>query len=154
MLRSQQYYRRRKPEADCYVGDKFQDPIEQEETCQCRDEDFECDFNYTPSDDQCVALGPEPIPAGICLDSNSKYMGSSGWRRIPGDTCAGGPKADKDKKVEKDCTQAQPAEGEIRHQTFEFPDFIEQHAYFRDSKVFPSPITFLHMTHRTSHRHS
>uniref|UniRef100_A0A0W0FD49 VPS10 domain-containing protein n=1 Tax=Moniliophthora roreri TaxID=221103 RepID=A0A0W0FD49_MONRR len=111
------------------------DPIEQEENCECGDEDFECDFNYTPSGDQCVALGPEPIPAGICLDSNSKYMGSSGWRRIPGDTCVGGSKADKDKKIEKDCTQAQPAEGEIRHQTFEFPDFIEQHAYFRDSKT-------------------
>ncbi|ESK86675.1 signal sequence binding protein [Moniliophthora roreri MCA 2997] len=135
LMGHKRYYRRRKPSADCYVGDKFQDPIEQEEDCKCGDEDFECDFNYTPSGDQCVALGPEPIPASICLDSNSKYMGSSGWRRIPGDTCVGGPKANKDKKIEKDCTQAQPAEGEIRHQTFEFPDFVEQHAYFRDSKT-------------------
>uniref|UniRef100_A0A0W0FFW9 VPS10 domain-containing protein n=1 Tax=Moniliophthora roreri TaxID=221103 RepID=A0A0W0FFW9_MONRR len=93
------------------------------------------DFNYTLSDDQCVALGPELIPAGFCLDLDSKYMGSSGWRQISGNTCVGRPKANKDKKTEKDCTQAQPAEGKIQHQTFKFPDFIEQHAYFPDSKM-------------------
>ena len=32
---------RRKEDADCYVGNKFQDPIEHEENCPCTDEDYE-----------------------------------------------------------------------------------------------------------------
>jgi hypothetical protein len=38
---AQQWYRRRKPTADCYVGDKFQDPVSTEEDCPCTDEDYE-----------------------------------------------------------------------------------------------------------------
>lgn len=37
----QQWYKRRKPEADCYVGEKFLDPVEHEENCPCTDEDYE-----------------------------------------------------------------------------------------------------------------
>ncbi|KAK7024339.1 vacuolar protein sorting/targeting protein PEP1 [Paramarasmius palmivorus] len=133
LMGHKQYYKRRKPEADCYVGDKFHDPVAEKEDCECTDDDFECDFNFTPQDGNCVPLGPEPIPAGVCLDLNGKYMGSSGWRKIPGDTCSGG--STKDAKQEKDCKQAKPAEGEIRHQTFEFPDSIDQHAYFKDSQT-------------------
>ncbi len=38
---SQQWYRRRKPSAQCYVGDKFKDPVATEENCACADEDYE-----------------------------------------------------------------------------------------------------------------
>jgi hypothetical protein len=37
----QQWYRRRKPDASCYVGDKFKDPVATEEDCPCTDEDYE-----------------------------------------------------------------------------------------------------------------
>jgi hypothetical protein len=37
----QQWYKRRKVDADCYVGEKFQDPEEHEENCPCDDDDFE-----------------------------------------------------------------------------------------------------------------
>jgi hypothetical protein len=36
-----QWYKRRKPDANCYVGDKFMDPVEHEENCQCTDADYE-----------------------------------------------------------------------------------------------------------------
>ena len=37
----QQTYRRRRQDADCYVGDKFHDPVAQEQPCPCTDEDYE-----------------------------------------------------------------------------------------------------------------
>jgi photosystem II stability/assembly factor-like uncharacterized protein len=36
-----QWYKRRKLDAKCYVGDKFQDPVGHEEPCECDDQDFE-----------------------------------------------------------------------------------------------------------------
>jgi hypothetical protein len=37
----QQWYKRRKPGADCYVGHKFEDPVEHDENCPCVDSDYE-----------------------------------------------------------------------------------------------------------------
>lgn len=37
----QQWYKRRKANVDCYVGEKFKDPVEYEEDCQCTAEDYE-----------------------------------------------------------------------------------------------------------------
>lgn len=37
----QQWYRRRKLDAVCYVGHKFEDPEEHEESCDCVAEDYE-----------------------------------------------------------------------------------------------------------------
>ncbi|KAJ3780213.1 vacuolar protein sorting/targeting protein 10 [Lentinula aff. detonsa] len=128
LMGHKQWYRRRKSTADCYVGDKFIDPVQHEDNCECTDADYECDFNFVRDGNDCVPVGPEPIPAGVCTLPSQKYMGSSGWRKIPGNTCTGGRK---DEKVEKDCSNAQPKEGEIIHQTFEFPSQIVQHAYFR-----------------------
>jgi len=72
------------------------------------------DFNFVRHEDKCVPVGPEPIPAGVCANGQGTYKGSSGWRKIPGNSCTGG---NKDEKVDKDCSKAQPAEGEIIHQT-------------------------------------
>lgn len=41
LMGHKQWYRRRKPNADCYVGDKFKEPIEHEENCECTDDDYE-----------------------------------------------------------------------------------------------------------------
>ncbi|KAK7456441.1 vacuolar protein sorting/targeting protein PEP1 [Stygiomarasmius scandens] len=128
-----QWYKRRKPDADCYVGSKFVDPVVHEDSCECTDFDFECDFNYVRHEGKCEPVGPEPIPAGVCKKLEDTYMGSSGWRKIPGNTCEGG--IHKDDKVEKKCSQAAPAEGEIVHQTFEFSSTIVQQAYFRESQT-------------------
>lgn len=59
------------------------------------------------------------------------YMGSSGFRKIPGNTCTGGIKLDE--PVSKPCSKAKPAEGEIVLQKFPFDSAILQHAYFKDS---------------------
>ena len=62
------------------------------------------DFNFVRQSGNCVAVGPEPVPAGTCNadDPNQMYQGSSGWRKVPGNTCVGGIK--KDEKVDKKCS--------------------------------------------------
>jgi hypothetical protein len=35
------WYERRKLDAKCYVGNKFQDPVGHSDKCKCTDEDFE-----------------------------------------------------------------------------------------------------------------
>jgi hypothetical protein len=37
----QQWYKRRKTDVDCYVGEKFTDPVEHEDPCPCTNEDYE-----------------------------------------------------------------------------------------------------------------
>ncbi|KAF8887404.1 Oligoxyloglucan reducing end-specific cellobiohydrolase [Infundibulicybe gibba] len=132
LMGHKQWYKRRKADANCYVGDKYVDPIEHEENCPCTDEDFECDYNFVRDGKDCVPVGPEPIPAGVCTgDPNQMYSGSSGFRKIPGNTCEKG--VEKDAPVEKKCSQAQPKEGDVIHQTFKFPSKIIQNAYFKES---------------------
>jgi hypothetical protein len=41
LMGHKQWYSRRKPDADCYVGDKFKDPVEHEDNCPCEDSDYE-----------------------------------------------------------------------------------------------------------------
>lgn len=45
LMGHKQWFKRRRPDADCYVGDKFNDPIGHEDPCPCTDFDFECDFD-------------------------------------------------------------------------------------------------------------
>ncbi|KAJ7113669.1 vacuolar protein sorting/targeting protein 10 [Mycena crocata] len=130
LMGHKQWYKRRKQDVDCYVGEKFTDPVVHEDKCPCTDADYECDYNYVRDGDQCVPVGPEPIAAGVCKTPEQMYLGSSGYRKIPGNTCTGGTK---DKQVEKPCSKAQPAEGDIVHQTFQFSSPIVQHAYFKES---------------------
>ncbi|KAL1711378.1 hypothetical protein EV715DRAFT_298189 [Schizophyllum commune] len=65
------------------------------------------------------------------------YRGSSGYCKIPGDICEGG--IAKDAPVEKQCSQAEPAEGDVVHQTLEFPAVVAQHADFKDSPTILVP---------------
>ncbi|KAG8888141.1 vacuolar protein sorting/targeting protein PEP1 [Tulasnella sp. 332] len=137
LMGHRQWYTRRKADADCYVGHKFQDPVEHEDNCPCSDEDYECDYNYVREGDKCVSVGPEPIPADVCPQNRKgTYLGSSGYRRIPGNTCIAPSSGAKDAKVEKDCSKAQPPEGKATHQTasfFKFPGQLQQYMYFRNS---------------------
>ena len=65
------------------------------------------DYNFIRQDDKCVPAGPEPIPAGVCAANDPKqtFMGSSGYRLIPGDTCDREEGLKKDEKVEKSCAE-------------------------------------------------
>ncbi|KAL4250701.1 Vacuolar protein sorting/targeting protein 10 [Abortiporus biennis] len=117
LMGHKQWYNRRKIDVDCYVGGKSLDPVEHEENCPCTDEDYECDYNYIKQENKCVPAGPEPIPPSVCEDPTKTYKVSSGWRKIPGNTCDRDRGVKKDEPVEKPCSTAQASEG----QNFEFP---------------------------------
>jgi hypothetical protein len=89
------------------------------------------------SDGKCVPSGPEHIPSTQCTlgTPDEKYMGSSGYRKIPGNKCEGGSRMDE--PMSKDCSEgecfgsdggyvshvsfaAEPAEGAIVHQIVRF----------------------------------
>ncbi|KAK1231898.1 vacuolar protein sorting/targeting protein PEP1 [Marasmius sp. AFHP31] len=135
LMGHKQYYKRRKADVDCYVGDKFTDPVARTDDCECTDEDYECDFNFNLNSQthKCELAGPEPVPEGVCASPNDKYMGSSGYRKIPGNTCSGGKT--KDEKVERECKHAQQPEGSVVHTQFDFPATVVQHAYFKESQT-------------------
>ena len=61
------------------------------------------DYNFVRNGNDCVPVGPEPIEAGVCTDPDQTYKGSSGFRKVPGNTCQGGVR--KDDKVDKKCSQ-------------------------------------------------
>lgn len=67
---------------------------------------YSSDYNFVRNGDQCVPVGPEPIEAGVCTGNpDQTYMGSSGYRLIPGNTCNKASGVEKDKKVAKKCSQ-------------------------------------------------
>ncbi|ODN82335.1 signal sequence binding protein [Cryptococcus wingfieldii CBS 7118] len=130
LMGHKQWYQRRKLDAPCYVGHKFEDPVGHEENCACADEDYECDFNYVRQDGECVAVGPEPVPPGTCNKPDGKYLGSSGYRRIPGNTCENRSGQAKDSPINKDCSDARPESGSPSHVVHEFESDIISHSYF------------------------
>ena len=114
-----QFFRRRKADADCFVDEEFKDPLPQNEPCTCTKDDFECDYNFVRSDDreECLIAEKLPIPDDACKGKDDTYMGSSGFRLIPGNDCIrkGGDELDHD--VERPCSEAvkKPVSGEISH---------------------------------------
>ena len=114
-----QWYRRRKADADCFVDEEFKDPVPEFEPCACSEEDFECDYNFVSNEDgsECIPAGILPVPQDQCDNPEAKYMGSSGFRLIPGNDCdreAKGAVA-LDKEVERSCNETikPPASGQI-----------------------------------------
>ncbi|KAI4125099.1 MAG: hypothetical protein LQ338_004451 [Usnochroma carphineum] len=111
-----QFYHRRRADADCFIREKkFEETEPDFETCKCRKEDFECDYNFVRSQDGkgCVRDGPLPDPEGACKDGAEKYKASSGYRKIPGNGCEGG--VDLEEEEDRDCedTLKPPVSGEI-----------------------------------------
>ena len=118
-----QSYKRRKPEADCFIREKKFEEIEPDfEKCKCTKEDFECDYNFVRNaDGGCVRDGPLPDPEGLCKGNAKKYKASSGFRKIPGNGCEGGAKLDEE--IERDCedTLKPIVSGEINSERTAFP---------------------------------
>jgi photosystem II stability/assembly factor-like uncharacterized protein len=135
IMGAKQWYTRRKADADCYMGEEFHDPEVHDDKCPCEEHDYECDYNYVRSNGKCVPSGPEHIPSTQCTlgTPDEKYMGSSGYRKIPGNKCEGGSRMDE--PMSKDCSEAEPAEGAIVHQIYPFPSDIVQSEYFKESKT-------------------
>ena len=106
-----QWYRRRKWNADCFVDEEFKDPKPEFEPCACSKEDFECDFNFIPSDDgeKCNPAGFLTVPDGQCKEGEERFKASSGFRLIPGDDCDRKAKGavELDGEVERSCKDAE-----------------------------------------------
>ncbi|KAF2459950.1 glycosyl hydrolase [Lineolata rhizophorae] len=117
-----QSFKRRKADADCFIKDKFHDPEPIFEDCDCTDADYECDFNFVRNDEgNCVLEGSLQAPEGACTNPDDTFMGSSGWRKIPGNTCIVRGDA-KDAPIERPCTDTTGTtpSGEISHEITDF----------------------------------
>lgn len=133
LLGRRQWYRRRRPDAACVVRDKFREPEAHEESCTCTRDDYECDVGFARSPSgECVAVGGERIPQGACTRPGDTYMGSSGYRRIPGNTCTAHGRA-LDDKVARPCADVRPAPGAANHRVFEFGSAIANVVHLRGS---------------------
>ncbi|KAG0243406.1 vacuolar protein sorting/targeting protein PEP1 [Mortierella sp. GBA43] len=100
------WYYRRKANAECMVQESFKDPRKTEETCACTDEDFECDYNYVLKDGKCEPEGKEIMREGDCKKEGDSYLASSGYRKIPGNSCDSEKGIKKDEPVTKKCSAA------------------------------------------------
>ncbi|CAM1506821.1 Fc.00g064620.m01.CDS01 [Cosmosporella sp. VM-42] len=129
LMGHKQTYQRRKKSADCFIESEFHDPEPKTEDCECTDADFECDYNFQrDSEDHkvCKQVGRIPAPKGACkADGDGKFMGSSGWRLIPGNTCKRTKGEQKDDEAEKKCSDDAsspeiPGSGEISHKPYVF----------------------------------
>jgi hypothetical protein len=68
------------------------------------------DFNYVLDNNVCKPIGPEPIGPDQCQKGthDETYKGSSGYRKIPGNTCDKSKGVSKDELVDKPCSQGEP----------------------------------------------
>ena len=140
-----QWYRRRKPDSECFVDKEFEDPVPEYERCACADEDFECDYNFVRSEDgkDCVPAGAFDIPSDVCENEDDRYMGSSGFRLIPGNDCDLDAKeaVDRTKEIERSCKGSSkqtkpPASGEITSKmtSFDSSGIAEYHYLERSDR--------------------
>lgn len=117
-----QHFRRRKADSKCFIDDEFREPLPQSEQCDCTDKDFECDFNFKrTSDDKCEPAGRVLDPNNSCKNGNDKFMGTSGWRKVPGNDCKRLSGKQKDDPVQRSCSEVlePPASNEVT-KTFNF----------------------------------
>ncbi|KAJ2614366.1 vacuolar protein sorting/targeting protein PEP1 [Coemansia sp. RSA 1365] len=100
-------YVRRRADAQCAMRlDRVLVP--QQEDCACARRDFECDYGYAPTEDgKCKLAGAEVVPKGQCQHPGDRFMASSGYRLIPGNTCARGRGSELDEPVERLCPRVQ-----------------------------------------------
>jgi len=124
LMGHKQYYRRRKADADCFIDEEFKDPQPQFERCVCTAEDFECDYNFVRGDDrkECLLVGKVAVPEGECKNTEDKYIGSSGFRLIPGNDCDRKGGVSLDEEIERPCTDTvkAPVSGKVVHEVHKF----------------------------------
>ncbi|KAJ1917651.1 vacuolar protein sorting/targeting protein PEP1 [Tieghemiomyces parasiticus] len=138
-----------KPGTDCYVGDTFHPALPRDEDCPCTAKDFECDYNFVwdVRTKGCVAAGAERIPPGACQKPGATFLGSSGYRLVPGNTCIRGGDPALDKPVEKPCPRVvtpgkdpvgRPGSGDthgVTHRTTTLYGDVAEQVYFTRSSV-------------------
>ena len=142
IMGQKQWYRRRQWAVECFVDEEFKDPIPQFEPCACSKQDFECDYDFLPSQDgeKCMPAAVMSPPEGKCKNPDDKFMGSSGFRLIPGNNCDRKAKGavELDKEVERSCADAikPPVSGEISTEVTPFPaGRFEEYFYLEDFEL-------------------
>ncbi|KAL2178504.1 uncharacterized protein P884DRAFT_220737 [Thermothelomyces heterothallicus CBS 202.75] len=103
-----QSFQRRKKEAKCFLKQEFKHAVAKTEDCECTDTDYECDFNFVREDGKCVQKGPIIPPEGACRNGkpDDTFKGTSGYRKIPGNTCRPTKEMDeKYKEVDRKCSE-------------------------------------------------
>ena len=134
LMGHKQWYMRRKQNADCYVGHKFEDPVGHEEPCECTEHDYECDFGFmADSTGSCVPVNDTPLPPGACTSKSDSYLAYSGYRKIPGNTCQGGVKLDE--QVRKQCKDVKAPTGQVSTHRTDFPAEVMDYVWMPDSPV-------------------
>ncbi|PWY66346.1 vacuolar protein sorting/targeting protein 10 [Aspergillus heteromorphus CBS 117.55] len=110
-----QLFRRRKANADCFVDKEFKDPQAILKPCSCTAEDFECQYKRSEDGKNCILAAVPSPPEGKCQQPTDTFMGPSGWRLIPGDTCIREGGQDLDNDIEWPCKDAgsTPADGKL-----------------------------------------
>ncbi|CAI2385075.1 unnamed protein product [Moneuplotes crassus] len=84
-------YVRRKKNSPCFNGQDYETQ-QFIENCECTRLDFECDngFKSLPNKEQCVPINNHTVEPTIPEDCENFYTITTGYRKIPGDTCEGG----------------------------------------------------------------
>ncbi|KAM7222639.1 hypothetical protein V8F06_002133 [Rhypophila decipiens] len=134
-----QSYRRRKKKAECFLKQEFKHIEMETKDCDCTDLDYECDYNFVRDDDgKCIKRGPIIAPEGACPAGkpDATFKGTSGYRKIPGDTCKSTKETDeKYKEVEQKCSEvidapSAPATGLISQTKKSFGEWAEFEKYY------------------------
>ncbi|QSS60294.1 signal sequence binding protein [Histoplasma capsulatum] len=134
LMGHKQFYRRRKAQADCFIKKKFEEPAPEFERCKCTEEDFECDFNFVRGEDgkSCIPSRSLIAPEGVCKNPDDKFIGSSGFRLIPGNVCIREGGVDLDKQTERVCSETfkNPPAGQIVvEKSFFTADYYKDYFY-------------------------
>jgi len=100
-------YRRRKRDSACYTEEDI-NKIVNVTNCPCTDDDYECDVNYdrTEGSGKCAYDGDVTEIDALsrlngCSHGEKTYKYSSGYRKVPGDTCVN--EIEKYKPLVKNC---------------------------------------------------
>ena len=100
------------------------------------------DFNYRRKDEKCELFGFEKIISGKCDAPGDRYKASSGYRKIPGNTCIEPGSNRKDDPVEKECGKEDASKprppfiiGDIKHVEKPFPGDKIQYIYLERSET-------------------
>nr|POF26385.1 vacuolar protein sorting/targeting protein 10 [Quercus suber] len=139
-----QTFRRRKAGSECFIDDEFRDPVPTTEDCKCVETDFECDYERGFYRDEenggCVPSQAFDVPDNECKSDDDTFMGPSGYRIVPGNTCVqqGGVELDAPKKWKcKDASAVKPVHDGITSEItkgFNKAERIEEYYYLERCK--------------------
>lgn len=98
-----QYFWRRKVDRKCFIKENYSELQVIEENCPCSNNDYECDYDFMKYNDKCLGQTPQKIPPDACKKPDDVFWASSGYRKIPGNTCDSKRGVIKDNKIEVSC---------------------------------------------------